>query len=77
MKPNFVSFILNKVENKLLLIFFISDLGLLPGSIGSVSRENEIDYTPAGWTFSTWGIIYAWNGKQIESILLYIVYIKK
>lgn len=29
---------------------------------GNISDRHPVDITPAGWTFSTWGIIYTWQG---------------
>lgn len=36
-------------------------LGIFRATNGNISNRYEIDFTPAGWTFSTWGIIYTWN----------------
>ncbi|KPP56657.1 hypothetical protein Z043_125708 [Scleropages formosus] len=38
-------------------------------STGNVSAKYETDITPAGWTFSIWGVIYAW----LSAMMLYIV----
>jgi hypothetical protein len=38
-----------------------SFLGIFSSSVGTISNNNEVDFTPAGWTFSTWGIIYTWQ----------------
>ena len=40
-------------------IFFIS--AVFTQSTGAVSDENYLEITPAGWTFSIWGFIYAWQ----------------
>ncbi|XP_061111962.1 uncharacterized protein si:dkey-29d8.3 [Conger conger] len=36
---------------------------------GNVSKKYETEITPAGWTFSIWGVIYFW----LFSLLTYIV----
>lgn len=36
-------------------------IGIFKNSTSVVSANNEIDITPAGWTFATWGIIYTWQ----------------
>lgn len=40
-------------------------LGIFNQPTGNVSNRNPTDITPAGWTFSTWGIIYTWQGLWI------------
>jgi len=35
--------------------------GLFKNTTGSISANVQTFLTPAGWTFSTWGIIYAWQ----------------
>ncbi|CAF4574866.1 unnamed protein product, partial [Rotaria sp. Silwood2] len=32
---------------------------------GSVSDNNLTEFTPAGWTFSIWGIIYFWQAAWL------------
>jgi hypothetical protein len=36
-------------------------VGLFPKSIGEISNVYFTEITPAGWTFSIWGLIYAWQ----------------
>ena len=36
--------------------------GIFSNSTSDISKYNEVDITPAGWTFATWGIIYTWQG---------------
>jgi hypothetical protein len=35
--------------------------GLFKNKTNEISNVAEVSITPAGWTFSTWGIIYAWQ----------------
>ncbi|CAL8346994.1 unnamed protein product [Merluccius merluccius] len=42
--------------------------GPFGSSTGNVSARYETDITPAGWTFSIWGVIYTW----LSLLLLYI-----
>jgi hypothetical protein len=35
--------------------------GIFSNATNVISNNNEVDLTPAGWTFSTWGIIYTWQ----------------
>ncbi|XP_062337967.1 uncharacterized protein LOC134036856 isoform X1 [Osmerus eperlanus] len=37
-------------------------------STGNVSKQYETDVTPAGWTFSIWGLIYGW----LTAMVLYL-----
>lgn len=32
---------------------------------GSVSDQNLTDFTPAGWTFAVWGVIYFWQAAWL------------
>ncbi|KAJ3595372.1 hypothetical protein NHX12_004676 [Muraenolepis orangiensis] len=34
--------------------------GPFGSSVGNISSQYETDLTPAGWTFSIWGLIYTW-----------------
>ena len=49
----------------IILLFFNSPapdaLGLFKNGIADVSREHEVDITPAGGTFAIWGLIYLWQ----------------
>uniref|UniRef100_A0A3B3RXQ7 Si:dkey-29d8.3 n=1 Tax=Paramormyrops kingsleyae TaxID=1676925 RepID=A0A3B3RXQ7_9TELE len=38
-------------------------------STGNVSAQYDTEITPAGWTFSIWGVIYAW----LSAMLIYIL----
>lgn len=46
--------------------------GLFQNTTNVISDGAEVSITPAGWTFSTWGIIYAW---QILWLLFNVVLI--
>lgn len=39
--------------------------GIFNQRTGSVSDENLTEFTPAGWTFSIWGIIYFWQAAWL------------
>ncbi len=56
------------------IIYFYSTEGLFKNLTGSVSASSETFITPAGWTFSTWGIIYAWQALWIvfNIVLIFI-----
>ncbi|KAJ8012293.1 hypothetical protein DPEC_G00067160 [Dallia pectoralis] len=43
--------------------------GPFHSSTGNISRKYETDITPAGWTFSIWGLIYTW----LTFMLIYII----
>ena len=62
--PNLSKFLLTK--NFILCLWKKSPFSkdIFPRSNGDVSNANPVDLRPAGWTFSTWGIIYAWTGKD-------------
>ncbi|XP_067887077.1 uncharacterized protein [Heterodontus francisci] len=38
-----------------------SKSGLFLQSTGNVSNKYSTEFTPAGWTFSIWGVIYTWQ----------------
>lgn len=40
-------------------IYFI--VGIFKSSTGDISDKYYLDVTPAGWTFSIWGVIYVWQ----------------
>lgn len=40
-------------------------LGIFQQQTGDISNRHPVDITPAGWTFSTWGIIYTWQALWI------------
>lgn len=40
-------------------------IGIFSQATGNISDRHPVDITPAGWTFSTWGIIYTWQGLWI------------
>lgn len=44
-------------------------LGLFLNSTGDVSDRYYTQITPSGWTFSIWGIIYAWQALWIVYVL--------
>ncbi|XP_036375420.1 uncharacterized protein LOC118771520 [Megalops cyprinoides] len=39
-------------------------------STGNVSNRFDTEITPAGWTFSIWGVIYAWLSAMLGYILI-------
>lgn len=39
--------------------------GLFKSTIGNQSRKYYNEITPAGWTFSIWGVIYAWQALWV------------
>lgn len=41
-------------------------------STGNVSARYETDITPAGWTFSIWGVIYTWLTLMVIYITSYV-----
>uniref|UniRef100_A0A3Q3IWF4 Uncharacterized protein n=1 Tax=Monopterus albus TaxID=43700 RepID=A0A3Q3IWF4_MONAL len=41
-------------------------------STGNVSAHYETDITPAGWTFSIWGVIYTWLTLMVLYITSYV-----
>jgi len=47
------------------MIFFnvaaAQPLGIFRNKTGDISNANEVNITPAGATFSTWGVIYTWQ----------------
>lgn len=44
---------------------FLLSSGIFNQRTGSVSDENFTEFTPAGWTFSIWGIIYFWQAAWL------------
>jgi hypothetical protein len=48
--------------------------GLFKNNTGQVSSEAGVSITPAGWTFTTWGIIYAWQALWLtfNVVLIFI-----
>ncbi|XP_008332874.1 uncharacterized protein LOC103396529 [Cynoglossus semilaevis] len=45
--------------------------GFFGSSTGNVSARYETDITPAGWTFSIWGVIYTWLTLKVIYITSY------
>ncbi|XP_064848543.1 uncharacterized protein LOC135558572 [Oncorhynchus masou masou] len=43
--------------------------GPFHSSTGNISKKYETDITPAGWTFSIWGLIYTW----LSLMLIYVI----
>lgn len=39
-------------------------LGLFPRTQATVSNSATVDFTPIGWAFITWGVIYLWQGLK-------------
>lgn len=46
--------------------------GPFHSSTGNVSAHYETDITPAGWTFSIWGVIYTWLTLMVIYITTYV-----
>lgn len=46
--------------------------GPFHSSTGNVSARHETDITPAGWTFSIWGVIYTWLTLMVMYITTYV-----
>ncbi|KAF3698863.1 hypothetical protein EXN66_Car014550 [Channa argus] len=46
--------------------------GPFHSSTGNVSARYETDITPAGWTFSIWGVIYTWLTLMVLYITSYV-----
>ncbi|XP_051944516.1 uncharacterized protein LOC127616753 [Hippocampus zosterae] len=46
--------------------------GAFHSSTGNVSARYETDITPAGWTFSIWGVIYTWLSLMVLYITLFV-----
>ncbi len=48
--------------------------GLFKNKTNEISYIAEVSITPAGWTFSTWGIIYAWQALWLifNVVLIFI-----
>ncbi|GAA6229432.1 uncharacterized protein LOC108885333 [Lates japonicus] len=46
--------------------------GPFHSSTGNVSARYETDITPAGWTFSIWGVIYTWLTLMVIYITTYV-----
>ncbi|XP_077391782.1 uncharacterized protein LOC144028550 [Festucalex cinctus] len=49
-----------------------SGRGLFYSSTGNVSARYETNITPAGWTFSIWGVIYIWLSLMVLYITLFV-----
>ncbi|CAF1088395.1 unnamed protein product [Adineta ricciae] len=58
----FLSFILTCIFNGLASQ---GPNGVFTRQTGRVSDENPTEFTPAGWTFSIWGIIYFWQAAWL------------
>ncbi|XP_075934802.1 uncharacterized protein LOC142934211 [Anarhichas minor] len=46
--------------------------GPFHSTTGNVSARYETDITPAGWTFSIWGVIYTWLSLMVIYITTYV-----
>jgi hypothetical protein len=74
---NFALVFINVVAY-VLVIFFnaassIPQLGIFPRTNANISGDNEIEFTPAGWTFSTWvNYINTHTHTRVEN--LYIIH---
>ncbi|XP_054483333.1 uncharacterized protein LOC129116492 [Anoplopoma fimbria] len=49
-----------------------SGRGPFKSTTGNVSSRYETDITPAGWTFSIWGVIYTWLTLMVMYITTYV-----
>lgn len=54
------------------LMLFVVFPGPFYSSTGNVSSRYETDITPAGWTFSIWGVIYTWLTLMVLYITSYV-----
>ncbi|XP_076437414.1 uncharacterized protein LOC143276672 [Babylonia areolata] len=41
------------------------DNGIFKSTVGNQSDKYSVEITPAGWTFSIWGFIYAWQALWV------------
>eukprot|EP00240_Pyramimonas_obovata_P005690 CAMPEP_0118955096 /NCGR_PEP_ID=MMETSP1169-20130426/59457_1 /TAXON_ID=36882 /ORGANISM="Pyramimonas obovata, Strain CCMP722" /LENGTH=336 /DNA_ID=CAMNT_0006902879 /DNA_START=135 /DNA_END=1142 /DNA_ORIENTATION=- len=48
----------------------VSSLGVFGSGVAAISAKYHTLLTPAGWTFSIWGLIYALQGFGVLSLLL-------
>lgn len=65
-----IAFIVINVVFYIVLVFINATasspaIGIFKQATGNISDRHPVDITPAGWTFSTWGIIYTWQGLWI------------
>ena len=44
---------------------FISGFSIFHSTIGELSDKYYLDFTPAGWAFSIWSLIYIWLGISV------------
>ncbi|XP_062891300.1 uncharacterized protein LOC134338921 isoform X2 [Mobula hypostoma] len=44
--------------------------GIFLQTVGNLSRKYYTEFTPAGWTFSIWGIIYTWQAVWLVYVLI-------
>ncbi|CAF1200964.1 unnamed protein product [Didymodactylos carnosus] len=58
----FISFIITCVFNGLAST---APNGIFSQRTGNVSDNNRTEFTPAGWTFSIWGLIYFWQAAWL------------
>ena len=58
------------IENKTCKFFAHFITAIFESSTGAISRKYEVGITPAGWTFSIWGIIYTWEALWILYTLI-------
>ncbi len=56
--------IINCITYAIMIFFNIAagqDIGIFRNKTGDISNANEVNITPAGATFATWGVIYTWQ----------------
>jgi len=59
-----VFIIINCITYAIMIFFNIAagqDIGIFRNKTGDISNANEVNITPAGATFATWGVIYTWQ----------------
>lgn len=75
-----ISFIITNTIVFLIMIFFNiaagQDFGVFKNKTGDISDQYEVMITPAGATFSTWGVIYTWQALWVifNITLIFIKY---
>jgi len=47
----------------------IGGFSIFKSTIGNLSNKYSLDFTPDGWAFSIWGIIYIWIGASIIFVI--------
>ncbi|OPL20582.1 hypothetical protein AM593_09251, partial [Mytilus galloprovincialis] len=63
------------VVNALATVKLGRDIGLFKNTTGDISDKYYTQITPAGWTFSIWGVIYTWQGIFMNSLAFYAAWV--